>query len=414
MQAGIHQARLAAHLAPQLRHSSAGSWHRSAHDPDFARARRSRSTPRLPASVATSPARRSNPLDASNVSAPDIMKRSRKKQAMTRPPLRWPISFACAGNRFIGKYRSWLDWHQLKVLHAIAALPHRNPRRPSRSLSPVWLSDHLLQLLPQPALSEVPDASARQVAGRPQQELLATSYFHVVFTLPHELSSLALQNKKVVLRSAVPRQRGNLLEVAADPKHLGAEIGFLSVLHTWGQNLLHHPHVHCVIPAGGLSPDHQRWVHPRYRLLLAGQGAQSCLSRQVHRRFEAAVPITASSVFAGHLKPLAERKAFSQIPATSFSQGLGGLCQARLSAGRMHVLHYLARYTHRVAISNHRLMALSNEQVTFRWKDYAHGSKQRQDDRVRRRVLAAVPSACSAPRLRPHPLLRLSGQPTQG
>jgi hypothetical protein len=100
------------------------------------------------------------------------------------------------------------------------------------------------------------------------QELLNVRYYHVVFTIPHELSALALQNKKVVYDLLFRTSAATLIEIAADPKHLGAEIGFLSVLHTWGQNLQAHPHVHCVIPAGGLSPDHTRWVHPQHAFFL--------------------------------------------------------------------------------------------------------------------------------------------------
>ena len=99
-------------------------------------------------------------------------------------------------------------------------------------------------------------------------ELLTVPYVHVVFTLPHQLSQLILQNKKVLYDLLFRASAETLLQVAADPKHLGAQIGFLSVLHTWDQNLLHHPHIHCVIPSGGLSPDHTRWIHPRYPFFL--------------------------------------------------------------------------------------------------------------------------------------------------
>jgi hypothetical protein len=110
-------------------------------------------------------------------------------------------------------------------------------------------------------------ARQRWLAAR-QKELLAVDYFHVVFTLPHQLSPLMLQNKKLLYDLLFRASAETLLEIALDPKHLGAEIGFLSVLHTWGQNLRHHPHIHCVIPAGGLAPDHRRWIHPRYHFLL--------------------------------------------------------------------------------------------------------------------------------------------------
>ena len=104
--------------------------------------------------------------------------------------------------------------------------------------------------------------------------------------LPHQLSHLALHNKRVVYDLLFRASAATLLEIAADPKHLGADIGFLSVLHTWGQNVLHHPHVHCVIPAGGLSPDRQRWIQPRYAFFLPVKVLSSRLSGQVHRRAE--------------------------------------------------------------------------------------------------------------------------------
>lgn len=120
----------------------------------------------------------------------------------------------------------------------------------------------------QPALPEVPDECPRSVACKAVRRPAGGPYFHLVFTLPHELSALALQNKKRLYGLLFRASAETLLEVAADPKHLGASIGFLSVLHTWGQNLQHHPHVHSVIPAGGFTPDRSRWVHSRPGFLL--------------------------------------------------------------------------------------------------------------------------------------------------
>ena len=114
------------------------------------------------------------------------------------------------------------------------------------------------------------------IAAR-QEELLPLPYVHVVFTLPHQLSPLALVNKKVLYDLLFRASADTLLEIAADPKHLGAQIGFFSVLHSWGQNLLFHPHIHCVIPAGGLSPDHARWIHPRYPFFLPVGGVEEKL-----------------------------------------------------------------------------------------------------------------------------------------
>ncbi len=198
-------------------------------------------------------------------------------------------------------------------------------------------------------------------------------YFHVVFTLPQELSLLALQNKKAVYGLLFRASAETLLQVAADPKHLGAEIGLLSVLHTWGQNLLHHPHVHCVIPAGGLSPDHSRWVHSRSGFFLPVR----VLSRVFRGKFIAGLKRlfrTGKLVCAGKLKPLANRSAFDAFLRPLFRKDWAVYAKPPFG-GPDHVLHYLARYTHRVAISNHRLIGFENDQVTFRWKDYAHGNK---------------------------------------
>jgi hypothetical protein len=215
-----------------------------------------------------------------------------------------------------------------------------------------------------------------------------------VFTLPHELSWLALQNKKVVYDLLFRTSAATLLEIAADPKHLGAEIGFLSVLHTWGQNLQHHPHIHCVIPSGGLSLDHQRWIHPRYAFFLPVK----VLSRVFRGKFVAGLKRAfrqGELAFPGSLQPLAAEKAFPAFLRPLFRQDWVVYAQ-RPFGGPEHVLHYLARYTHRGAISNHRLLSVADGKVTFRYKDYAHGGKQRKmtvtaEEFLRRFLLHVLP-----------------------
>ena len=217
---------------------------------------------------------------------------------------------------------------------------------------------------------------------------------HVVFTIPHELSWLALQNKKVVYDLLFRSSAATLMEIAADPKHLGAEIGFLSVLHTWGQNLQAHPHIHCVIPAGGLSPDHQRWVHPRYAFFLPVK----VLSRVFRGKFIAGLKrafLQGKLRFPGSVKRLAEQKAFHAFLRPLFRHDWVVYAK-RPFGGPEHVLHYLARYTHRVAISNHRIVNIADGKVTFRWKDYAHKSKQRlmtvtAEEFLRRFLLHTLP-----------------------
>src|SRR6185312_12484184 len=142
-----------------------------------------------------------------------------------------------------------------------------------------------------------------------EKELLPVRYVHVVFTLPHQLSPLALSNKRVLYDLLFRASAATLLEIAADPKHLGADIGFMSVLHTWGQNVLHHPHVHCVIPAGGLSLDHQRWIHPRYAFFLPVK----VLSRVFRGKFTEELKRAfrkGQLVFSGSLQPLENERAF--------------------------------------------------------------------------------------------------------
>jgi Putative transposase len=160
-----------------------------------------------------------------------------------------------------------------------------------------------------------------------QNELLPVAYVHVVFTLPHQLSPLALQNKKVLYDLLFRASAETLQEVARDPRHLGADIGFLSVLHTWGQNLLAHPHLHCVIPAGGLSSDGARWIHPRYPFFLPVH----VLSRVFRGKFVAGLKRRFQQhqlTFAGTLQPLAKEKAFRSFLAPLVPSELGRLRQA--------------------------------------------------------------------------------------
>jgi len=216
----------------------------------------------------------------------------------------------------------------------------------------------------------------------------------VVFTIPHQLSWLALQNKKVVYDLLFRTSAATLLAVAADAKHLGAEIGFLSVLHTWGQNLQHHPHVHCVIPVGGLSLDGQHWVRPRYTFFLPVK----VLSRVFRGKFIAGLKRAFREEqlsFPGSIRHLADEKAFRSFLRSLFRHDWVVYAK-RPFGGPQHVLHYLARYTHRVAISNHRIVNVADGKVIFRWKDYARGSKQRTmavsgEEFLRRFMLHVLP-----------------------
>ncbi len=200
-------------------------------------------------------------------------------------------------------------------------------------------------------------------------------YVHVVFTLPHELAPLALQNKRVVYDLLFRLSAETLLEIARDPKRLGVDIGFFSVLHTWNQRLQHHPHIHCVVPAGGLSLDHTRWISSHAKFFLP----VDVLAEVFRGKFtEALKEIFAQDQlgFHGSMKALGRPKVFAQLIQQTFRKKWVVYCK-RPFGGAEHALRYLGCYTHRVAISNHRLTVFENDQVTFRWRDSAHKNKQR-------------------------------------
>ena len=202
-------------------------------------------------------------------------------------------------------------------------------------------------------------------------ELLPVEYFHVVFTLPEQLGPLALQNKRVVYGLLFRAASETLLEIAADPRRLGAKIGFLAVLHTWGQTLQHHPHLHCVVPGGGLSPDASRWIACRKGFFLPVK----VLSRLFRRKFVSYLREAFDDgmlVCAGQ-GDLARKGRFERL-LDELSRIEWVVYAKRPFGGPRQVLKYLARYTHRVAISNHRLMELKDGRVTFSHKDYAAGN----------------------------------------
>jgi hypothetical protein len=223
---------------------------------------------------------------------------------------------------------------------------------------------------------------------------LPVSYFHIVFTLPHELSALALQNKRLLYDLLFRASAATLLELAGDPKHLGADIGFVGVLHTWGQNLQHHPHIHYVVPAGGLAPDGSRWISSSRRFFLP----VAALSRVFRGKFTAGLKQLFGQrklQFHGSLQSLVEPRCFRTFLRQLFREDWVVYAKPPFG-GAEHVLNYLARYTHRVAISNHRLVAFHNDRVSFRWKDYAHGGKQKimtvsADEFLRRFLIHVLP-----------------------
>jgi hypothetical protein len=217
-------------------------------------------------------------------------------------------------------------------------------------------------------------ATARWLEAR-AAELLPTPYFHLVFTLPAALGPLALHNPRVIYGLLLQAVSRTLLEVAADPRHLGAEIGFLAVLHTWGQNLLHHPHVHCMIPAGGIAPDGSRWISCQPDFFLPVRA----LSRVFRGKFVAGLKRAYAReelAFHGDLTELADPTRFADLLDQVVRRDWVVFAKQPFGGPRQ-VLKYLARYTHRVAIANRRLVSLREGRLTFRWKDYARDGRHR-------------------------------------
>jgi hypothetical protein len=293
---------------------------------------------------------------------------------MDRPPLEVADLIRAAGRRFIESHRRWITAQHLKVLTAIercrtAPLGGHVDACSGCGYRAISYNSCRNRHCPKC------QAQARQRWLEARcRELLPTPYVHVVFTLPHRLAPLALQNKKVLYDLLLRTSAATLLEVARSSKHLGAETGFFSVLHTWNQKLEHHPHVHCVVPAGGLSPDHRRWIRPRYRFFLPVK----VLGRVFRGKFVAALQRAFAEGqlgFYGDLIPLAGTRAFAAFLRPLFRQDWVVYSKPPFGSPQQ-VLRYLGRYTHRVAISNHRLVSLQGNEVIFRWRDSAHDNRQ--------------------------------------
>ncbi len=262
---------------------------------------------------------------------------------MNRPPLEVADLIRVAGSECIERSRRWITAQHLKVLAAIercrtAALGGHRDECSRCGYGAIAYNSYRNRHGPKcPA-----NARDRWLEAR-RQELLPTPYVHLVFTLPHLLAPLALQNKKVVYGLLCRASAETRLEVARDPQHLGADIGFFSVLHTWNQKLEHHPHVHCVVPAGGLSLDPTRWIHPRYRFFLPVQ----VLGRVFRGKFVAALRRAFADGqlgFHADWKLLAQSKAFSSFLRQLFGPDWVVYCKPPFG-GPEHVLHYLGRYT---------------------------------------------------------------------
>jgi hypothetical protein len=334
---------------------------------------------------------------------------------VTRPPCEVADIVRRHGDRFLETHRAWLTPHHRRILRALvqcrtAALGGHRDR---------------CEQCAQPALSYnscrdrhcpkcLTAARDQWVAAR-QRELLPVGYVHVVFTMPAVLARLALSNKRVVYDLLFRAAAATLLQVSANPKRLGAAIGGLMVLHTWGQRLQHHPHIHCVVPAGGLSSDGARWIHARPTFFLPVKVLRQVFRGKLVAGLREAFQHGRLS-FPGTLQPLATDAAFRAFLRSLYRQAWVVYAKPPFGSSA-HVLHYLARYTHRVAISNHRLVTVTDDTVSFRWKDYRHGSQIRTltleaDEFLRRFLLHVLPTrfvriryfGFLAPRCRTHDL----------
>ncbi len=218
-------------------------------------------------------------------------------------------------------------------------------------------------------------AAAKDWLAARQAELLPVPYYHLVFTLPAEIARMAYQNKAVVYAILFRAASQTLLTIAADPKHLGAKIGVTAVLHTWGSAMTHHPHVHCIVPGGGLSPDNTEWIDCRPGFFLPVRVLSRLFRRLFLEKLMTAYQ-TGELKFFSDLAPLAEPEAFAALLAP-LRKTEWVVYAKKPFAGPEAVLAYLSRYTHRVAIANSRLIAFEGRSVTFKWKDYRAKAQDR-------------------------------------
>src|ERR1700752_4317230 len=243
-------------------------------------------------------------------------------------------------------------------------------------------------------LSKMPIACSGSMARGPSVRTLEHSIFSRWFTLPQQIAAIAYQNKRELYGILFRATAQTLRTIAADPKHLGAQIGFFSVLHTWGQNLLHHPHLHCVVTGGGLSPDGTQWIFCRDGFFLPG-GELSRLFRRLFLEYLLKAFDAGKLQFFSSLESLRDPCSFLDYLAP-LRAAEWVVCAKRPFAGPEQVLDYVGRYTHRVAISNNRLLDIAEDKVTFRYKDYRHEAQQKTmtlqaEEFIRRFLLHVLP-----------------------
>lgn len=227
-----------------------------------------------------------------------------------------------------------------------------------------------------------------------KDDLLSVGYFHVVFTLPSELSAIALRNQKVVYKILFKAVSETLLELAADSKYLGAQTGITALLHTWGQNLMFHPHIHCIVPSGGLSLDGVRWINSKKKFFIPVK----VLSKKFKGKFIAYLQnayFSKELKFMGEIEELSKADVFLWFMRSLKRKDWVVYCKPPFKSAE-YVLQYLGRYTHRVAISNNRIMSCENGFVTYKWRDYRDKNKEKlmtvpAEEFIRRFMLHILP-----------------------
>lgn len=227
------------------------------------------------------------------------------------------------------------------------------------------------------------------------EELLPVGYFHVVFTVPEELNPLVLRNAKVMYNVLFKAVSETLLELGSDRRHLGADIGFIAVLHTWGQNMMEHPHLHCIVPGGGLSFDGERWIEPRKKDFFVPVDVLSSLFKGKFLYYLTKAYEEKKLRFPGEISKLETRSEFTQYKSNMYEKKWITYCKPPFG-GAEQVLEYIGRYTHRVAISNRRIVSVEHGRVTFKYKDYKDDSKTKEmtvtaEEFIRRFLLHILP-----------------------
>ncbi len=316
---------------------------------------------------------------------------------MQRPPLEVADLVRAAGQSFFVRTRGWLRGQHVKVLSAIARCRtaalggHRDKCDDCGHEPPISYNSCRDRHCPKCQAN----TRKRWLEAR-RSELLPVRYLHVVFTLPHLLSQFALQNKKVIYSLLLRTSAQTLRQVARDPKHLGAEIGFFSILHTWNQRVQEHAHVHSVVPAGGLALDQDRWIDAPSKTFFLPKDILAEVFRGKFVEGLRKAFAKGELRFHGRFAPLSQPRAFKSFVRTLYRTKW--VVEVRPPFGDPgQALEYLSRYTHRVAISNQRLVSFEQGQVTFRWRDSANGNQQRLmtlalDEFLRRFLLHVLPS----------------------